>query len=102
MENSVLRPAAISRIRDIHQLSIQYNQQKNKDHNTQLLAMVKEHAEEIAVLYEKNDPHYLTETGDLAVLCFELILEGQGSLDDVLTRCFSRFEKKLTGLLKGS
>jgi hypothetical protein len=100
MDNSVITPQALQRIRDIHQMSVDYNQRIKKKHMAQLLDLMHKHVEEIAELYHKTDAHFLVETGDLAVLCLEVLLEHQASIDQVILKCFQRYEKKLAGLIK--
>ena len=55
--------------------------------------------EEIEKLADKKDPHYLIETGDLLILCFELLLEAGVDIDEVVLKCFERYEKKLGELI---
>jgi hypothetical protein len=84
----------------IHGNSRRLNRMLNKDHARALLEMIKEHADEITGLHAKQDKHYLVETGDLIVLCLELIKEAKQSPDAVLFKCYPRFHKKLSRLIK--
>ena len=84
----------------IHGNSKRLNRMLKKDHARALLEMIKEHAREIKELHDKKDKHYIIETGDLIVLGFELIKEAKQSPDAVLSKCYSRFHKKLSQLIK--
>ena len=86
-------------IREIHKLSAKYNGKK-RAHAIKLLEMVREHAEELSALYRKKDPHFTVEVGDLVVLCHELLLEQRKDPDKVLDKCYTRFKKKLSGLME--
>jgi len=83
----------------IHGRSRRLNYLLNKDHVRALLKMMKTHVDEIKELHDKKDKHYLIETGDLIVLCFELIKEAKQSPDNVLYKCYPRFHKKLLQLI---
>jgi hypothetical protein len=87
------------RIRDIHGLSKTYNQKIRNDHSRRLLELMASHTAEIQSLWEEQDRHFLVETGDLIVLCLELLVEYEASMEDILKTCFERYEKKLTQLL---
>ncbi len=100
MTADVLHKTAYGRIRQIHRLSQEYNRLNGTPHDQRLLDMVRHHAEEIRDLHRQKDPHYLTETGDLIVLCCELLLEGRAPVDQTLLRCLERFEQKLTELIR--
>lgn len=52
------------------------------------------------MLRAKGDAHYLVETGDLIILCLEILIENNQSPDRILSRCYDRYKKKLTTLLK--
>jgi len=84
----------------IHGYSRRLNRLLNKDHAHALLAMMEEHVDEIKELRNKKDKHYLIETGDLIVLCLELIKEAKQSPDAVLFKCYPRFHKKLLQLIE--
>jgi len=60
---------------------------------------MRHHIGEIEELALRQDRHFLVETGDLAVLCLELLLEHGVSPDKIMGRCFGRYERKLNGLL---
>ncbi|HOL50073.1 MAG TPA: hypothetical protein PLW07_05795 [bacterium] len=95
----IFRKKALEKIKQIHRLSLLVNKQ---NHRKKLLHLANKHIIEIEQLYSKKDPHADIETGDLAVLCFELILESNRNLDEVLEKCFSRYEKKLNMLAEQS
>lgn len=101
MKPAVLTEHAQKRIQAIHRLSKQYNENADRSHEDKLLELMRKHMDEIEELARKGDQHFLTETGDLAVLCFELLLEHEKGLDETLSHCFERYENKLYGLLKG-
>ena len=82
----------------IHSQSRRLNRKLKKDHVQALLSMMKHHVKEIKELHAKKDKHYLIETGDLIVLCLELIKEAKQSPDAVLFKCYPRFHKKLLQL----
>ena len=100
MRKKVFCQPALSRLKGIHRLSQSYNRKVRVPHNRRLLDLMDRHAKEIPELYKKKDRHYLTETGDLMVLCCEILLEGRVSADAVMLRCFKRYEKKLTSLMR--
>ncbi|MEW5895197.1 MAG: hypothetical protein AB1650_05525 [Candidatus Omnitrophota bacterium] len=91
---------ASNRLKEIHGLSLKFNKLVGKPHQERLLELMRKHVDEIEDLVQKNDPHYLIETGDLLILCFELLLEGGADMDEVMLKCFGRYERKLTGLIK--
>lgn len=84
----------------IHSNSRRLNRLLKKDHACSLLEMMEEHVDEITERYDKKDKHYLIETGDLIVLCLELIKQAKQSPDAVLFKCYPRFRKKLAQLIK--
>jgi len=100
MSKSVIKEESLKRISHIHELSKLYNQKLGQSHKDKLLALMGKHIEEIEELSGRNDNHYLTETGDLIILCLELLLENKISIDKTLLQCFKRYEEKLSGLLK--
>jgi len=100
MTDEVLHKTALARIRNIHRLSREYNRLVGTPHDQRLFDMLNHHVEEIRALHRHKDPHYLTETGDLLILCCEILLESGESLDAVLQKCLERFEHKLTGLIR--
>ena len=91
----ILSEEALTRIKKIHLLSTEKNADIITSHTSVLLEHVTHHADEIADLYNLKNSHYLTETGDLMILCCEILLEGGESIDKILTKCFDRFESKL-------
>ncbi len=95
----VIEPAALERIREIHRTSARYNKMIGYDHQQRLLELMRKHVDEIQVLATQKDAHYLIETGDLLILCYELLLEGGGSIDGISEVCFGRYEKKLKELI---
>ena len=84
----------------IHRYSKKYNKLIKKNHSTALLDLMNEHIKEIRRRYRKGDKHYLIETGDLLILCFELVKESKRSPDSVLFKCYRRYHKKLPSLIK--
>ncbi len=88
-------------IRDIHRLSREYNRREGKNHSRALLELMDKHAAEIRALYRRGDRHYVVETGDLFVLCLELIREAKAGPDAVAARCYRRYRRKLSRLLAG-
>jgi hypothetical protein len=98
-EDPILYSSALKRVRGIHQLSSHYNQLVGKVHEVRLLELMAHHVAEIEELLRLKDKHFLVETGDLAVLCLELLLEYRASPDKILNECFGRYERKLNSLL---
>ena len=99
MTDKVLYDGALDRIKKIHQLSQKFNSMLGKPHQERLLELMRKHIDEIEKLADKKDPHYLIETGDLFILCFELLLEAGVDIDEVVLKCFERYEKKLGELI---
>ena len=102
MGDTAFTPQAAARIRRIHSLSEKYNGKIHHAHSRKLLDLIRSHADEIQELWQEDDRHFLVETGDLIILCLELLVEYDTSMDDILQECFKRYEKKLTGLLAGA
>lgn len=84
----------------IHGNSKRLNRLVKKDHAQALLDMMRHHADEIKELHDQKDKHYLIETGDLIVLCLELIRQAKQDPDAILFQCYPRFHKKLSRLIK--
>ena len=99
MKNS-LTSFSREEIKAIHELSRKYNRLAGKAHAGTLLELMREHVREIKELYGKRDPHFVVETGDLAVLCFELMREVRRSPDGVMAQCYGRYRRKLSQLIK--
>ena len=100
MSEGVFLPGTLERIKAIHQLSLKYNRLVGKPHQERLLELMRHHIEEIEELARGGNEHYLIETGDLLVLCCELLLEGGVSVGGVTEVCLGRYEKKLQELIK--
>ncbi len=90
---------AKQQIKEIHSLSATYNGE-GKGHADVLLELVREHAEEITELYDNKDDHSSVETGDLLILCHELLVEQGKDPDQVMELCYGRYRRKLEGLLR--
>jgi len=90
---------ALKRIEGIHSLSKEFNRMVHVPHQERLLELMRDHVDEIAQLTAQGDPHGLIETGDLLVLCLELLLEGGADIERVTEQCFGRYEKKLNKLI---
>jgi len=90
---------ALLRMQAIHGLSLKYNQLVGKEHQRRLLELMRSHIGEIEELVRKKDGHFLIEIGDLLVLSFEMLIENDASVNNILLECFERYEKKLQGLL---
>jgi hypothetical protein len=97
--SSVVTKNALVRLKTIHQLSTKYNGPSRNKHLQRPLALTKKHANEISLLYRKKDPHYLVETGDLLILCFEILIENKCDVHTVAKLCFDRYENKLKKLI---
>jgi len=96
----VLTEKSLRRVRAIHAFSRRVNARRNASHTQKLLSLIKEHAAEIEELLRKGDAHHIVETGDLLVLCLELILESGYPPDAVIEESFRRYEQKLNELLR--
>jgi hypothetical protein len=94
-----ITPAAMTEIKGIHALSAEYNAMAGRSHYGTLFSLVKKHAAEIKELYSGGDPHFVVETGDLLILCLELIIEAGASPDRVMAKCYGRYRKKLSRLI---
>lgn len=46
----------------------------NKNDNRKILSMMKEHIDEIQELYNNKNEHWIIETADLIVLCYEFTI----------------------------
>ncbi len=75
------------------------NNKLNTD-SEKIIEMIRHHAEEIKELYKNKNKHFSIETGDMIVLCLELLIKEGHSADDIMEKCFGRFDNKLKGLLK--
>jgi len=100
MTKKSLTQFAQKELQVIFRYSKQLNQFSGKKHAQELLEMMAEHVQEIQERYQKEDAHYLTETGDLLILCFALLKEANVSPDAVLSKCYQRYRKKLQRLIK--
>ncbi|HNQ35617.1 MAG TPA: hypothetical protein PKN80_06085 [bacterium] len=96
-----LTTAARRRVEGIHRLSRRRARREGRKHLACLLEMLSEHAVEIRDLQGRGDRHYLVETGDLALLCLEIMLEGRRDPEAILEECFGRFERKLVSPASG-
>jgi hypothetical protein len=92
----VLKDAFLDEVKKIANLS----EKVNKENNQKILEMIKEHSEEISVLYNSKNDHWPTETADLVVLCFELLITENKNIDNIFESCLPRFHKKLNELKK--
>jgi phosphoribosyl-ATP pyrophosphohydrolase len=83
-----------SKLNEITKLSSKIN----RNDNYKILEMMKEHIEEIQELYDSKNEHWVIETADLIVLCYELLLLENMEIDEVFNRCLPRFDVKLKKL----
>jgi hypothetical protein len=93
MKKRSLTSYSENKMKRIHSLSSVKN--SNGSHAEKILDMIREHAQEISELFYSGDDHYITETGDLLVLCIELIMESRSDANRILDKCYRRFEEKL-------
>ena len=100
MDHNVIKKYSLERVKRIHRLSQRFNEMVGKPHQERLLELMRKHVDEIEELAGKEDVHYLVETGDLLILCFELLLEGKADIDEMTLKCFERYERKLTELIE--
>ena len=99
IKNSLTK-SAVTEIKSIHEKSRLLNSSGKIKHAEVLLELMREHIREVGELVRGHNPHFLVETGDLAVLCLELMLESGVSPDEMLDKCYQRYHKKLDFLLK--
>jgi uncharacterized protein YabN with tetrapyrrole methylase and pyrophosphatase domain len=83
------------RIKKIQELSDKLGTDSKK-----LIDMMQHHTEEIKELFDKNDTHFAVEAGDLIVLAIELLMKEGYSIEEIMDRCYDRFDKKLNELAK--
>lgn len=95
-----LTKSAVDEIKVIQDLSQKLARIKDKSHSDILLELMRKHIDEILLLYKNKDKHYLVETGDLLILCLELLLENRRSPDSIMSVCYRRYRRKLKRLLK--
>ncbi|MCK5215495.1 MAG: hypothetical protein KAR05_09090 [Candidatus Omnitrophica bacterium] len=98
----VVNEESLNRIKTIHQMSEEFNARQSYSHQKRLLELMESHVEEIKELVEAKNDHFLVETGDLLILCLEMLFEHGQSIDEMMLLCFKRYEKKLSGLLRES
>ena len=98
--NRSLTGFARDEIKAIHALSKRYNRLKGRDHSEILLELAGKHLLEIKDLSKSGDPHFVVETGDLMILCLELIKGSGKSPDVVMAGSYKRYRRKLTRLIK--
>lgn len=72
----------------------------NKNDNSKILDMIKEHIIEIEELFNHKNEHWSIETADLIILCYELLLLENKNIDEIFNKCLPRFDKKLNRLVK--
>ena len=70
----------------------------NENHEQKILAMMKDHVDEIIDLYQEGNDHYRIEIADLIVLSFELLLIEKNDIDTIFTECLPRFFRKIDQL----
>lgn len=87
-------PELKAKLQEITELSNKIN----KNDNYKILDMMKEHVKEIEELYNDKNEHWVTETADLIVLCYELLMLENKDIDDVFSKCLPRFDIKLKRL----
>jgi len=69
------------RIEKILKLSERLGNDSNK-----FIEMIQHHAIEIKELHSKKDKHFVVETGDLVILCLELLLMEGYSIEEIHCR----------------
>ncbi|MBF0522326.1 MAG: hypothetical protein HQL24_04630 [Candidatus Omnitrophica bacterium] len=99
---TVLQKNALDKIKKIHVLSRKLNGKTKSRHEKKLLDLMRKHIDEIEDLHKTKNAHFLVETGDLIILCFEILLENDCSIDETVELCFNRYNNKIKQLLKKS
>lgn len=77
------------KIEHIMELSKKLGNDSNK-----LISMMQEHTFEIKDLFDKKDKHFAVETGDLIMLAMQLLMVEGYDINEVMNRCYERFDKK--------
>ena len=72
----------------------------NHGDNRRLLQLIKAHAKEIEELYHTNNEHWMIETADLIILCYELLILENKDMDKVFQECLPRYDKKFKKLIQ--
>lgn len=95
MENTLfimqsLTKESIEKINNLVSLSI-----KKGNTSQTFIDFIKHHAIEIEELFKKQNPHFAIETGDLIILCMEFLKYNNKNPDEILEKCYKRFENKL-------
>jgi len=83
-----------NKIKDIIKLSDKLGNDPQK-----IIDMMQHHTEEIRELHQKQDKHFAVETGDLIVLCIQLLMMEGYSTKTIMETCYDRFDKKLNKLI---
>ncbi len=64
-----------------------------------IIDMMKHHTAEINELHKNKDTHFAIETGDLIILCIQLLMIEGYSTKKIMETCYDRFDKKLNQLI---
>jgi hypothetical protein len=91
---NVLRNEFMKKICDLTALTSKVN----LDEKEKILNMTKHHTIEIDQQYHEKDDHWAVETGDLIILCMELLMLENKNINEILTKCLPRFQFKLLQL----
>jgi len=89
----------IEKIKKIEKLSVQCQGDKERNNNF-LLNTIKEHAEEIEELFNKNDTHYQKETADMIILCLEFLISNNIDPSDPIRIRLDRFVERINESMK--
>lgn len=95
MKTGACDSRVLSRLKKIQDCSRQQAVGRNESHSDRLFEMIRHHCAEIENLRAGNNPHWRVETGDLIVLCMELLLDAGVSPEIAVETSLGRFEKKL-------
>jgi hypothetical protein len=85
----------LNKVKEITTMSIRLRKSK-KDNNRYVLKAIKEHAEEIAELFEKKDLHYANETADIIILALEFLLNNGIDPNIPIKRRLGRVKERIT------
>ena len=94
LENSTNFQKNTEKIRHIVKLSNKLGNDSSK-----IIDMMRHHTEEIKKLHQKQDKHFAVETGDLIILCAQLLMMENYSIGSTIETCYTRFDKKLNELI---
>ena len=67
--------------------------------SNKLIDMMKHHTDEIKELYDSKNNHFAVETGDLIILSLQLLMIEGYSVEEIMSKCYDRFDKKFNDVV---